>query len=147
VKYRLGKVTRGDVLQAVSANGTLNPVVLVNVGTQVSGTVKRLRADFNDHVVAGQVLLELDPALLQAQVRQDEANLADAIASRDLAQVNEKRSLTLWDQDSIARQEVDTAVQATAPRWPRFSRRPRSSPRTAPISTTASSARPWPAWW
>jgi HlyD family secretion protein len=105
-------VSVGDITQTVSANGTLNPVVLVNVGTQVSGTVKRLRADFNDRVAAGQVLLELDPSLLEAQVRQDEANLEDAKAARDLAQANEKRRLTLWDQDSIARQDVDAAIQA-----------------------------------
>jgi HlyD family secretion protein len=113
VNYRFAKIARGDVVQTVSANGTLNPVVLVSVGTQVSGTVRKLRADFNDHVVAGQVLLELDPALLEAQVRQGEANLGDARATLDLARINEKRSLTLWDQDSIARQDVDTAIQAS----------------------------------
>ncbi len=67
-KYRVAAVKSGDVTQTVSANGTLNPVVLVNVGTQVSGTVKKLYVDFNDQVKAGQMLLELDPALLQAQV-------------------------------------------------------------------------------
>ena len=112
VKYRLAAVKIGDVTQTVSANGTLNPVVLVNVGTQVSGTVKTLRVDFNDHVKAGQVLLELDPALLQAQVRQDEATVANAQATLELAIANERRSQTLWAQDSIARQVLDEAVQA-----------------------------------
>jgi HlyD family secretion protein len=111
-KYRTQPAKIGDVTQAVSANGTLNPVVLVNVGTQVSGTVKKLSVDFNDRVKAGQVLLELDPALLDAQVRLDEANLASAQATLDLAVVNEARNNTLWDQDSIAKQAVDTAVQA-----------------------------------
>ena len=111
-KYRTAPVTRAGVIQSVSANGTLNPVVLVNVGTQVSGTVKKLHVDFNDRVKAGQVLLELDPALLQAQVRQDEANLANAKATLDLALANEARSQTLWDQDSIAKQALDTAIQA-----------------------------------
>ncbi|HTR58343.1 MAG TPA: efflux RND transporter periplasmic adaptor subunit [Casimicrobiaceae bacterium] len=111
-KYRTVAATRGDVTQTVSANGTLNPVVLVNVGTQVSGTVKKLHVDFNDRVKAGQVLLELDPALLEAQVRQDEANLASAKASLNLAVANEARSKTLWEQDSIAKQALDTAVQA-----------------------------------
>ncbi len=95
----------------MSANGTLNPVVLVNVGTQVSGTVKKLHVDFNDRVKAGQILLELDPALLVAQVGQDEANLNSAKASLELAELNETRAHTLWQQDSIAKQEVDTAVQ------------------------------------
>jgi HlyD family secretion protein len=111
-KYRTQPARIGDVTQVVSANGTLNPVVLVNVGTQVSGTVKKLSVDFNDRVKAGQVLLELDPALLEAQVRLDEANLASARATLDLAVVNEARSNTLWSQDSIAKQALDTAVQA-----------------------------------
>jgi len=111
-RYRTAPVTRADVTQSVSANGTLNPVVLVNVGTQVSGTVKKLLVDFNDHVKAGQVLLELDPALLQAQVNQDEANLANAKATLELALANEARNKTLWDQDSVAKQALDTAIQA-----------------------------------
>ena len=80
-KYRSAAARTGDVTQTVSANGTLNPVVLVSVGTQVSGTVKKLHVDYNDKVAAGQILLELDPSLLQAQVRQDEANLANARAA------------------------------------------------------------------
>lgn len=111
-KYRTAPVSRADVTQSVSANGTLNPVVLVNVGTQVSGTVKKLLVDFNAHVKAGQVLLELDPALLQAQVNQDEANLANARATLELALANEARNKTLWDQDSVAKQALDTAIQA-----------------------------------
>ena len=59
----------------------LNPVVLVSVGSQVSGIVKKLYADFNDQVKAGQVLLELDPTLNRAQLQQSEANLASAQAS------------------------------------------------------------------
>ncbi len=112
VKYRLAALKTGDLTQTVSANGTLNPVVLVNVGTQVSGTVKKLHVDFNDHVKAGQILLELDPALLEAQVRQDEANVSNAQATLELAVSNEQRNLTLWGQDSVARQAVDTAIQA-----------------------------------
>ncbi len=111
-KYRTAPAKTGDVTQTVSANGTLNPVVLVNVGTQVSGTVKRLHVDFNDRVKAGQVLLELDPALLQAQVRQDEASLSSARAALELAEANEARSRTLYRQEYISRQELDTAVQA-----------------------------------
>ena len=71
--------------QTVSANGTLNPVVLVSVGTQVSGTVKKLYVDFNDKVEAGQPLLELDAALLTAQVKQTEASVANASAALELA--------------------------------------------------------------
>ena len=111
-KYRTAPAKTGDVTQTVSANGTLNPVVLVNVGTQVSGTVKKLHVDFNDRVKAGQVMLELDPALLQAQVRQDEANLNSARAARELAEANDARSRTLYQQEFISKQDYDTAVQA-----------------------------------
>lgn len=111
-RFRTDTVTRGDLTQTVSANGTLNPVVLVSVGTQVSGTVKALRADFNDHVRKGQVLLELDPALLQAQAAQSKANVANLEASVALATVTEARQRTLLAQDSIARQDYDQAQQA-----------------------------------
>jgi HlyD family secretion protein len=110
-KYRTAAAKTGDVTQTVAANGTLNPVVLVSVGTQVSGTVKKLRVDFNDRVKAGQVLLELDPALLQAQVRQDEANLNSARAALELAEANAARSRTLYQQEFISKQDYDTAVQ------------------------------------
>src|ERR1019366_4799200 len=111
-KYRSSRAKIGDVTKTVSANGTLNPVVLVSVGTQVSGTVKKLHVDFNDHVRAGQVLLELDPALYAAQVNQSEASLHNAQAGPELARANEARSRTLFDQQFISRQDLDTAIQA-----------------------------------
>jgi len=111
-RYTLAPVERGPITQMVSANGTLNPVVLVNVGSQVSGIVKKLHADFNDHVKAGQVLLELDPALLQAQLQQSEANVASAKASLDLARSNEERMQGLYKKEYVTRQELDNAVQA-----------------------------------
>lgn len=111
-QFRTEALATGDVTQTVSANGTLNPVVLVSVGTQVSGTVKALHADFNDHVKQGQVLLELDPALLQAQVNQSEASVAGAEASLAYATISEARQRTLLAQDSAARQDYDQALQA-----------------------------------
>ena len=101
----------GDVTQTVAANGTLNPVV-VNVGTQVSGTVKALHADFNDRVTQGQVLLELDPALLQAQVRLSAANVANAQATLALATLTEARQRALLAEDSTSKQDYDQALQA-----------------------------------
>jgi len=110
-RYRTQQVQTGDITKTVSANGTLNPVVLVNVGTQVSGTVKKLHVDFNDRVRAGQVLLELDPALYAAQVKQSEANLHSAQASLELARANEARSRTLFEQQYISKQDYDQAVE------------------------------------
>lgn len=111
-RYRMETVARGDLVQIVSANGTLNPVTLVNVGTQVSGTVKHLYVDFNDRVTKGQVLLELDQSLLAAQVRQSEANLKNAQAALALARANEARAKSLFAQQYVSKQELDQAVQA-----------------------------------
>lgn len=111
--YRSVAVERGELTQLASANGTINPVSVVNVGTQVSGTVKHWYADFNDKVVAGQKLLELDPALYQAQVNQSLANLANAHSQLKLARANEQRAQALFAQEYIARQDLDTAIQAT----------------------------------
>lgn len=110
--YRLVKLVRGDVTQTVSANGTLNPVVLVNVGTQVSGTVKHLLVDFNAKVQKGQVLMELDSSLFQAQLRQSEANVRSASASLELAQANEARMRGLFAKEYVSRLEYEQSSQA-----------------------------------
>lgn len=111
-QYRLQAVERGDISQTVSANGTINPVTLVNVGTQVSGTVKKLYVDFNSKVKKGQILLELDDALLSAQQKQSMANVQNAEASLELATANEARLRSLFAQEYVSRQELDSAVQA-----------------------------------
>lgn len=112
VQYRSQTVEKGDIRQTVSANGTINPVTLVSVGTQVSGTVKKLYVDFNSKVQKGQILLELDDALLAAQLKQSEANVQNAQASLDLATANEKRTRNLFALEYVAQQDLDTAVQA-----------------------------------
>ena len=112
IRYVTAPMERGSITQIVSANGTLNPVKLVNVGSQVSGLVKKLHANFNDHVKAGQVLLELDPALNKAQLQQSTANVSNAKASLELALANEMRMHTLYTQEYVSRQELDQAVQA-----------------------------------
>src|SRR2546427_329791 len=80
VKYRTGRVERGDITAYVSTTGTLNPVIMVQVGTQVSGTIEKLFADFNSTVVPGQELAQLDQASFRAKVVQAEANLDTARA-------------------------------------------------------------------
>jgi HlyD family secretion protein len=113
-QYRTVAVDRGDIHAEVSANGTLNPVVLVNVGTQVSGTVQRIHADFNQQVKAGQVLAELDPALFEAALAQSRASLANAQAQLDLAEADAARMQTLFGQEYVSRQELDQALAARA---------------------------------
>ncbi|MBS3917019.1 MAG: efflux RND transporter periplasmic adaptor subunit [Sulfuritalea sp.] len=111
-RYRFQAAEQGDLTQAVSANGTLNPVVLVSVGTQVSGTVRKLYVDFNAQVKAGQPLLEIDQSLLAAQARQSEASLKSAEAALDLAVANEQRMKSLLAQEYVSRQDYDAARQA-----------------------------------
>jgi len=111
-RYKLANVQKGEVTQTVSANGTLNPLVLVNVGTQVSGTVKKLYVDFNDKVVAGQKLLELDQSLLQTIVRQSQASVVNQQSSLDLAKANEARMRALLAKEYVSRQDYDVALQA-----------------------------------
>ncbi len=111
-RYVLAALERGDITQTVSANGTLNPVVLVSVGSQISGIVKKLYVDFNDRVKAGEVLAELDPTLMRAQLQQSEANVASAEAALKLAEANEARTRGLYAKEYVTRQDLDTAVQA-----------------------------------
>ena len=110
-RYRTQTVDRGDIVQTITANGTLNPVVLVNVGTQVSGTVRKIHADFNDRIKEDQVLAELDPALFQAQVKQSEANILSAQAALDLARIKIDRVTMLQRKNLIAKEELDVARQ------------------------------------
>ena len=111
-RFVTAAVDHGDIQQFVSASGTLNPVKLVNVGTQVSGVVKALHADFNDKVTENQVLAELDPSLLNAQLEQSQAALDSANAALKLADANYKRELALFNQRYVARADLDQAVQA-----------------------------------
>ena len=111
VRYKLASLESGDVTQTVSANGTLTPLVLVNVGTQVSGTVQKLYVDFNDKVVAGQKMLELDQALMLAQAKQSEANVLNVSASVELARANAVRMKALFEKEYVSRQEYDQAMQ------------------------------------
>ncbi|MDP1666209.1 MAG: efflux RND transporter periplasmic adaptor subunit [Methylobacter sp.] len=112
--YRTETIAKGNIVKTVSANGTLNPVVLVNVGTQISGVINKLNVDFNDRVRKDQVLAEIDPSLIDAQLEQSRANLANAQASLKLAQANATRSKELYVQDYVARSDLDQAVQALA---------------------------------
>lgn len=108
-RYRTLTLSRGDVAQSVSATGTLNPVRVVSVGTQVSGTVKKLYVDFNSQVKQDQVLLELNTDLTQAKLAQSQASLNSANAKLALSQTKAKRMRELFQQQYISRQELDDA--------------------------------------
>lgn len=113
MRYEVTPAALGTLVEEISANGTINPVRVVNVGSQVSGTVERLYVDFNDQVTAGQVLLELDPRLFRARLAQSEAALANAQAQSSLAASNARRAAELRRQDFISQQDYEQAL-ATA---------------------------------
>ena len=110
-RYKTQVVDRGDIVQSISANGTLNPVELVNVGTQVSGTIFKMYADFNDQIKVGQVLAELDPALFRAQLQQSEANVMNARAVLKLAENKMARNLALKEQGFISSDALNVFEQ------------------------------------
>src|SRR5213594_3667836 len=107
--YQISIVTRGPITQAVTATGTLNPVVNVQVGSQVSGNIAKLFADFNSQVKAGQTVAQIDPMLFQAAVTQAEGDVANAQAALELAKVNATRTQQLFNQKNSSQQDLDTA--------------------------------------
>ncbi len=116
LNYRASAVDTGSITHTVTATGTINPVALVNVGSQVSGTVVELNADFNDRVKKGQVLLKLDPTIFNAQVGQARASVASAQASSRLALASFERNKQLVAQNFVSslaldqsRRELDVA--------------------------------------
>ena len=111
-EYQTATVTRGPITQAVTATGTLNPVVNVQVGSQISGNIQKLFVDFNSPVKAGQVVAQIDPAVFQASVTQAEGDLANARAALELARVTAKRTEELVAKQNSAQSELDQAVAA-----------------------------------
>jgi len=108
--YQTTTVTRGGLTQSVTATGTLNPVVNVQVGSQVSGNIAKLFADFNSQVKAGQVVAQIDPALFQATVTQAEGDVANAQAALELAKVNAVRTQDLFAKRNSAQADLDQAI-------------------------------------
>src|SRR6516165_12519110 len=108
--YQTATVTRGPITQAVTATGTLNPVVNVQVGSQVSGNIAKLFADFNSEVKAGQTVAQIDPMLFQAAVTQAEGDVASAQAALELAKVNATRTQALFNQKNSSQQDLDSAM-------------------------------------
>ncbi|MBI2986540.1 MAG: efflux RND transporter periplasmic adaptor subunit [Deltaproteobacteria bacterium] len=117
--YLTASVQKGDITQVVSATGTLQAVVTVQVGSQVSGTIAKLSADFNSKVKQGQVVAELDQAKFKARVDEEKANLLATQAALAKAKVtveDTRRTLTrateLRKRDLISQSELDSAQTA-----------------------------------
>lgn len=100
--YEFVTVTRGDIENTVSATGTLSPVTTIEVGTQISGTIDSIFADFNDTIRAGQILVVLDTLLLKASVLDAEAGLERAEAQLAQAQADYDRNKSLFEKNLIS---------------------------------------------
>ena len=109
VKYREAAVTRGPIRSQVSATGTLNPVDQVEIGSQVSGTIQKVNVDYNSRVRAGQVLAQLDPAILKANRSQAEASVERARVALADAERTLRRARELKEQGLVSQVELDTA--------------------------------------
>jgi HlyD family secretion protein len=108
-------LSRGDIVASVGATGAIEAVTTVQVGSQVSGTIQQLYADFNSVVRKGQVIARLDPSLLQTQIEQARANLARSEAdverlrvSLDDARSKLKRNEELAARNLVARQDLES---------------------------------------
>jgi HlyD family secretion protein len=110
VQFQTAAVTRGPITQAVTATGTLNPVVNVQVGSQVSGNIQKLFVDFNSKVKAGDVVAQIDPVLFKATVTQAEGDLASAQAALELAKINALRTQALVAKQNSSQQDLDQAM-------------------------------------
>src|SRR3954471_16948694 len=109
IEYRTATISRGDITQIVTANGTLNAVTNVNVGALVSALVQKIYVDHNSKVTNGQLIAELDPATYKARVTQSKADLASAKAQLTLAKVNQTRAKELLKNSLITQADYDTA--------------------------------------
>jgi HlyD family secretion protein len=118
-QYKTAKVERGEITATVSATGKVNAVVTVQVGSQVSGTIQQLFADFNSRVKKSQIVAQIDPALFEAQVEQARAKLENDEANVEKARVvlaDAKRNLgrmeELLSKNLISQSDKDAAQTA-----------------------------------
>ena len=106
-EYSMTRITRGDLRQVVTATGEIQPVNTVSVGSQVSGTIDNLYVDFNSTVQKGDVLLTIEPSVLQASVDEAKASLDSAISQRDYAKNEYERNKYLYNEGFISRAEME----------------------------------------
>lgn len=108
VEFQTGTVSKGDIVQSVTANGSLTPVRMVEVGSQISGVITDIKVDFNSPVKEGQVVAQIDPASYERALTEAEATLANATAARELAQLEYDRASELLAAKLISKSDYDT---------------------------------------
>ena len=114
LKYETAPVARGEIVQHVTASGTLSAVVSVDVGSQVSGKIVALYVDFNSPVKKGQLVAEIDPTVYDAALRQSEGELASAQADVTLKRQNLERKKILLPLKAASQLDLDQAVAELA---------------------------------
>lgn len=107
LEYATINITRGDLRHVVSATGEIQPVNTVNVGSQVSGTIDNLYVDFNSKVKKGDILLTIEPSVLQATVDEARASLDSTISQRNFAKNEYERNKMLYSEGFISRAEME----------------------------------------
>jgi HlyD family secretion protein len=113
-KYETVPVSRGDIVQHVTATGTLSAVVSVDVGSQVSGKIAALKADFNSPVRKGDLIAQIDPSVYVADLRQAQGDLASAEATVILKRQNLERKKVLAPQRAASQFDLDQATAELA---------------------------------
>jgi HlyD family secretion protein len=110
VRWRTAQVDQGPITQRVTATGTVNALIQVPVGTQVSGVVVDLKADFSSLVRKGQVIAQIDPTPWLTSLKGAEAGLRSAEETRANAQIVHQRNKALWEARLISQSDLDTAA-------------------------------------
>ena len=103
-------VTRTDIHNSVTATGTVEPVTLVDVGTQVSGIIDKLYVDYNDHVKAGQLIAEMDKVTLESELEQAEAQLSSSKTEYEYRMKEYLRTEQLYKKELVSDAEYDEAL-------------------------------------
>ena len=110
IRLETARVERGSITNTVTATGTVEPVTEVEVGTQVSGIIDKLYADYNDVVKSGQLIAEMDKVNLEAELKSAEAQLASSKTEYEYQQKNYARSKTLHEKQLISDTDYETAT-------------------------------------
>ncbi|MBO8407338.1 MAG: efflux RND transporter periplasmic adaptor subunit [Proteobacteria bacterium] len=105
--FATATISRGDLRQVVTATGEIQPLNTINVGSQVSGTIEAIYVDYNSKVKKGDVLLKIEPSVLQASVDEAHASLVSAESQLNYAKSEYERNKELFAQDYIARADLE----------------------------------------
>ena len=108
--FATAAIYRGDLRQVVTATGEIQPLNTINVGSQVSGTIEAIYVDYNSKVKKGDVLLEIEPSVLQASVDEAKASLVSAESQRNYAKSEYERNKSLYEDGFIARAELEQSL-------------------------------------